>query len=62
MNSGNCYAVMNQLPQALEYFKRVEKLEPNNPKMLMNMGITYRNMGQESLANSYLSRTAMPAK
>ena len=47
---------MRDYVNAMRYFKRVEQLQPGNKNVLINIGITYKSMGDDSGANLYFTK------
>ena len=56
LNMGNSYAAMKDFTNALNCFKQVETVEPGNAKVLYNIGITYRILGDEANALIYIDK------
>lgn len=57
-NSGNCFAVMKKYDKALENYKKVLLLDPNNKPALQNIAVTYNNLGQPEKAKEFSDRLA----
>lgn len=53
---GVVLALQGKVQQALEVFLIGEKAEPENARILMNIGLTYNNLGQSGLAQQYLNK------
>ena len=45
-NLGYVYSAMNRHSEAIELFKQVLQLTPNDPEALNNLGVAYRKMGR----------------
>ncbi len=56
LNLGNCYAAMSDCKNALIWYRKVEEQEPMNHKVLVNIGITYKFLGDEANAAAYLQK------
>ena len=55
-NLGAVLAVTGRLPQAIEQWKEGLKYEPDNGTLLFFIGMAYRDMGEEGLAQPWLER------
>ncbi len=50
------YGMNGKYPEALETNKKALKYQPNNAKILLNIGITYQQMGDTTNAQTYLTK------
>ncbi len=50
---GVSYAALGQYDKAMRYFKEAEKFVPQDKQNLMNIALTYDNMGQPEMAQTY---------
>lgn len=55
-NLGIVYAMMSNYTASLFYFDQCLKKEPNNPRILQNVALTYTNMGQKEKAAEYTKK------
>jgi len=52
-NSGNCYIMLQRPDSAILFFKRAMAADPGNAKAVMNLAITYQNIGDSTSARPY---------
>jgi len=55
-NLGIVYAMMSNYTLSLFYFDQCLKKEPDNPRILQNVALTYSNMGQKEKAAEYTKK------
>ncbi len=55
---GTIHAMRGQMQQALEIFESGLAIDPDNPGLLKNIGITYHNMGQPEKGKAFIDRAA----
>ena len=53
---GVVYAMLGEHQNSIDIFTKALEKHPDNPHVLMNMGIAYKNMGQVEVGQSYLDR------
>lgn len=56
---GTIHAMRGQLQQALDIFNGGLAIDPDNPGLLKNLGITYHNMGQTEKGKALIEQAAL---
>jgi DNA-binding response OmpR family regulator/Flp pilus assembly protein TadD len=51
---GLCYQDMGDIINALKSFSKAVELEPDNPELLFNLGMTLEMIGTQNMSNKYL--------
>ena len=54
---GAGHAALNQLSNAIDYYKKALKLEPKNAQVLNNLGLTYKTIGDFKQANQCFEKS-----
>lgn len=54
LNIGNVYGALKNFPAALEAFKRLHELDPNNAQVVQFLGIIYNELGQTEEAQKMM--------
>jgi tetratricopeptide (TPR) repeat protein len=61
MNIGSCYGVGQQYDLAIQYLEKAVAADPGLSQAYYFIGITYRNKGNEALAQQYIQRSQQVA-
>jgi len=53
---GVVFAIQGKVNEALDIFLQAEKIEPKNPHVLINVGLTYNNLGFAEKGDQYIQK------
>ena len=53
---GVVFAIQGKVNEALDIFLQAEKIEPKNPHVLTNVGLTYNNLGFAQKGDQYIQK------
>ena len=59
MNMGSCYGVAGQYDQALVYLEKAVFYDPKLSQAYYMIGVTWKNKGNEQMANQYFQKAEM---